>query len=145
MKGLSRINKIKEKIIYVYSLSVNYNNRSPAVGNDNQNGINCRRWAAIINETTNNILMNNSLAQLYFKITRIMLFSYGYAQQIINNRKNATASLAILMAMRIRRYGAERIAQLGRSRATIDATGRHHRAIICPVSPQLMLWSSFLA
>jgi len=40
-----------------------------------------------------------------------MLFIYGYAQQIINNRKNAAASLAILMAMRIRRYDAERIAQ----------------------------------
>jgi len=33
--------------------------------------------------------------------------------------KNAAASLAILMAMRIRRYGAERIAQYGRSRATL--------------------------
>jgi hypothetical protein len=41
-----------------------------------------------------------------------MLFSYyGYARQIINNRKNAAASLAISMAMRIRRYRAERIAQ----------------------------------
>jgi len=48
LKGFSRINKIKEKIIYFYSLSVNYNNRSPAIGNDSQNGINCRWWAAII-------------------------------------------------------------------------------------------------
>jgi hypothetical protein len=30
-----------------------------------------------------------------------MLFSYGYAQQIINNRKNAADSLAISMTMRI--------------------------------------------
>jgi hypothetical protein len=78
-KGFSRINKIKEKIIYFYSLSVNYNNRSPATGNDSQNGINCHRRAAIIYELTNNILTNNSVAQLYFVMTRIMLFSYGYA------------------------------------------------------------------
>ena len=41
------------------------------------------------------------------------------------------------MAMRIRRYDAERIAQCGRSRATLalDATGCCHRAIIYPVSP----------
>ena len=38
-KGISRINKIKEKMIYFYHLSVNYTNRSPAVGNDSQNGI----------------------------------------------------------------------------------------------------------
>jgi hypothetical protein len=86
-KGFSRINKIKEKIIYFYSLSVNYNNRSPATGNDSQNGINCRGRAAIIYKLTDNILMNNSVARLYFILTRIMLFSYGYARQIINNRK----------------------------------------------------------
>ena len=38
------------------------------------------------------------------------------------------------MAMRIRWYGAERIAQYSRSRAALDATGRRHRAIIRPVS-----------
>ena len=65
-----------------------------------------------------------------------MFFSYGYARQIINNRKNAAASLAILMAMPIRRYGAERIAQSCRSRATLDATGCCQRAIIRPVSPR---------
>jgi hypothetical protein len=60
--------------------------------------------------------------------------------------KNAPTLLAIsLMAMRIRRYGAERIAHYGRSRATLDATGRRHWAIICPVSPQRMPWSSNLA
>ncbi len=102
-KGFSRISIIKEKIFYFYSLSVNYNNRSYAVRNDSQNGINCRRQAAIIYELTNNILTNNSVvARLYFIMTRIMLFSYyGYARQIIN----------ISMAMRIRRYRAERITQ----------------------------------
>ena len=34
---------------------------------------------------------------------------------------------AISMAMRIRWYGTERIAQYGRSRATLDATWRCHR------------------
>jgi hypothetical protein len=55
--------------------------------------------------------MNNSVAWLYFIMTRIALFSYGYARQIINNGKNAAASLAISMAMQIRGYGAKRIAQ----------------------------------
>jgi len=64
-----------------------------------------------------------------------MLFSHGYARQIINNRKNAADLLAILMAMRIRRYGAEHIAQYDRSRATLDATGRRHRARIAPYRP----------
>jgi hypothetical protein len=57
-KGFSRINIIKEKIIYFYSFSVNYNNRSPAVGNDSQNGISCRRQAAIIYKLASNILTN---------------------------------------------------------------------------------------
>ncbi len=55
--------------------------------------------------------MNNSVAWFYFIMTRIALFSYDYARQIINNRKNAAASLAISMAMQIRGYGAKRIAQ----------------------------------
>jgi hypothetical protein len=46
------------------------------------------------------------------------------------------------MAMRISWYGTEHIAQYGRSRATQDATGRRHRASICPVSPRWTPWSS---
>ena len=38
--------------------------------------------------------------------------------------KHAPASRAMLMTMRIRRYGAEHITHYGRSRATLDATGR---------------------
>jgi hypothetical protein len=38
----------------------------------------------------------------------------------------------------VRRYGAERIAQYGRSRDTLDATGRRHRASIWPVSPGIV-------
>jgi len=58
--------------------------------------------------------------------------------------KNARTSPAISMAMRIRRYSAERITHYGRSRATLDATGRRHRASICPVLPQRTPWSSIL-
>ena len=49
------IKKNKGEKNYFYSLSVNYTNRSPAVGNDSQNSINCRRQAAIIYELTINI------------------------------------------------------------------------------------------
>ncbi len=78
-------------------------------------------------------------------MTRTILFSYDYARQIIDNSKNASDLLAILMATRIRRYGAKRIAQYGRSRATLDATGRRHRASVCPVSPRRTPWSLILA
>jgi hypothetical protein len=54
--------------------------------------------------------------------------------------KHAPASRAILMAMRIRRYGAECIVQYGRSRATLDATGCCGWASIRPVSPRRMPW-----
>ena len=48
----------------------------------------------------------------------------------------------ILMAMQVRWYDAERIAQYGRSRATLDATGRRHKRSIRPVLPRRMPWSS---
>ncbi len=64
---------------------------------------------------------------------------------INQSEKNAADSLAISMAMRIRRYGAEHIAQYGRSRATLDATGCHHWASIHPVLPQRTPWSSISA
>ena len=47
-KGLVKNYKLQEKIIYLYCLSVNYNNRSPTVDNDSQNGIHCCRRATII-------------------------------------------------------------------------------------------------
>jgi hypothetical protein len=59
--------------------------------------------------------------------------------------KYAPTLLAISMAMQIRRYDAERIAQYGRSRATLDATGRRDRASIRPVSSRRTPWSSILA
>jgi hypothetical protein len=39
--------------MYLYCLSVNYNNRSFTVGNDSQNGIHCCRRAVIHNIRTN--------------------------------------------------------------------------------------------
>jgi hypothetical protein len=65
--GLVLNYKLKEKKKYFYclSVSVNYNNCSPAVGNDSQNGIHCRRRATIIYELTDNIIMNNSVARCY--------------------------------------------------------------------------------
>ena len=65
-KGFSRINKLKEKIFYFCCLSVDDNNRSPAVGNDSQNGIHCCWLAAIIYELNQYIVTNNSIAWLYF-------------------------------------------------------------------------------
>jgi hypothetical protein len=46
------------------------------------------------------------------------------------------------MAMTMHRCGAERIDQCSMSRATLEATGRRHRVIICPVSPRRTPWSS---
>jgi len=65
-KGFIRINKLKEKIIYFFSLCVNYNNRSPTVGKDSQNGMHCRWRAAKIYELTKDIVKNNVVAQLYY-------------------------------------------------------------------------------
>ena len=66
-------------------------------------------------------------------------------QDKIDDRKKEPASQAISMAMRSKKFGAERITQYGRSRATLDATGRRHRASIHPVLPRRMSWSSILA
>jgi len=60
-------------------------------------------------------------------------------------KKHAHTLLAILMAMWMRWYGAECIAQYCRSRATLDATGRRHRESIRPVLPRRMPWSLILA
>ena len=59
--------------------------------------------------------------------------------------KHAPDLRAFSVAMRNWRYGAERIAWYGRSRAILNATGRRHRAIICPKSPRRTSWSSNLA
>ena len=58
-EGVGQDYKLKEKLNYLYCLSVNYNNPLPAVGNDSQNCIH-------LYELTNNIFMNNNIAWLYF-------------------------------------------------------------------------------
>ena len=114
-----------EKIICFFFLFVNFNNHSPAVGNDSQNGFNCSRWATIIHELTKDIVTNNIVAQLYF-------YYHGRLSTLMHaikpmTEKNAPTSLTFSMAMR---YGAKRIAQYSRSRVTRDAAGRRHQVSI---------------
>jgi len=54
--------------------------------------------------------------------------------------KNAGESLAILIAMRMRRYGAGHIARWSTSRASLKATGCRHRASACAVLPRRPPW-----
>jgi hypothetical protein len=44
---------------------VNYNNRLPAIGNDSQNSIHCRRRATIKYNLTKDIVTNNSCSALF--------------------------------------------------------------------------------
>ena len=71
--------------------------------------------------------MNNSTTQFKFKLTSTMLFSYGSVK--------VGESLAISIAMRMRRYDARRIARWSTSQASLGATGCHHRASACAVLP----------
>ncbi len=57
-------------------------------------------------------------------------------------RTNVPQIWAILTAMTMRRCSDEHVVQYGRSRATLDATRRRPWAIICPVLPRRMPWSS---
>ena len=52
--------------MYFFSLCVNYNSRSPAVGNDSQNGINCRQRATIIYALTKDIVTNSIVLSFIF-------------------------------------------------------------------------------
>jgi hypothetical protein len=73
-----------------------------------------------------------------------MLFSYGYGQQQqqIGDSKNAGKSLAISIAIRMRRYDAGHIAQYNTSKASLGATGCRHRASACAVLPRRPSWST---
>jgi hypothetical protein len=62
----------------------------------------------------------------------------------LTTEKHAPPLLAILMAMRIRQYGAERIVRYTRSWAILDATGRCHQVSIRPASPRRTSRSSIL-
>jgi hypothetical protein len=141
--GLVLNYKLKEKKNYFYclSVSVNYNNCSPAVGNDSQNGIHCRRRATIIYELTDNIIMNNSVARCYNDYNYV-IFIRLVKQKRRQQRTNVPPSWAIMTAMMMRRCVDERITQCSMSRATLEATVRCHRAIIRPVLPWWRPWSS---
>ena len=83
-------------------------------------------------------------------LVRSLFSLFIYARHNIDDRKKGPALQAILMAMRIRQYGirpygAERIAKYGRSRATLDATVRHHQASVRPVLPRRLPQSSIFA
>jgi hypothetical protein len=66
-----------------------------------------------------------------------MVFGYGYCRW--QNRQwwtNAPRPPAVLMATAVRRSNTDGIAQCGMSRATLEATGCHHRVTTCYVLPQ---------
>ncbi len=58
--------------------------------------------------------------------------------------KNADESLAISIAMRMRRYDAGNITQWSTSRASLEATGCCHWLSACTVSPRRLPWSTNL-
>ncbi len=66
-----------------------------------------------------------------------MVFGYGYCwwpkQQWY---QHVPLTLAVLMAMAVRRCNTKCIAQCSMSRATPEATGRCHRATTCSILPQ---------
>ena len=70
-----------------------------------------------------------------------MLFSYGSGQQRITTSKNVGKLLAILIAMRMGRYGAWHIAQWSMPRASLEATGCRHWTSACTVLPRWPPWS----
>ncbi len=66
-----------------------------------------------------------------------MVVSYGYCQKQNQRCDERTPPLqAILMAMWMRWSDARGIARFSKSRATLDAPGRRHRATTSSVSPQ---------
>ncbi len=66
-----------------------------------------------------------------------MLISYGYCWwQNQQWRTNAPCPPAVLMATAVRQSNTGDIAQCSMSRATLEATGRYHRATTCYVLPQ---------
>jgi len=64
------------------------------------------------------------------------------ANNEIDETKNAGKSTTILMAMAMQRYDVGRIAQWITSRASLEATGCHHRVSACAVLPRQPPWST---
>jgi hypothetical protein len=71
---------------------------------------------------------------------------HGHLATIMQDIKSSTekhapaVSRAISMAMQIRWYGAKHITQYGRSRATLNNTGRRHWVSIGPILPLRTPW-----
>jgi len=70
-----------------------------------------------------------------------MLISYGSGQQRIDGNKNAGESMAISIAMVMQQYDTGRIPRWSTSRASLEATGFHHRSSACIVLPRRPPWS----
>jgi hypothetical protein len=66
------------------------------------------------------------------------------ANNEIDETKNAGKSMTISMAMAMQQYDAGRIARWSTSRASLKATGCHHRASACAVLPRRPPWSTNL-
>ena len=60
----------------------------------------------------------------------------------LTTETNAPPSRAISMAVTMRRCDAKRITRCSMFRATLEATGHHHWASICPILFCWMPWSS---
>ncbi len=66
-----------------------------------------------------------------------MVFGYGYCWWLKQQwYQHVPPTLAILMAMAVRRCNTKHIAQCSMSRATPEATGCHHRATTHSILPQ---------
>ncbi len=66
-----------------------------------------------------------------------MIFGYSYWQwQNQQCYQHVPPPLAVSMAMAVRWCNTKRIAQCSMSRATLEATGRHHRATTHSILPQ---------
>ncbi len=66
-----------------------------------------------------------------------MVLSYNYSKQKRRwQQTNAPHPPAVLMATAVRRSNTDNITQCGMSTATLEATGRRHRAATCSVLPQ---------
>ncbi len=60
----------------------------------------------------------------------------------LNTTKNVGESLAIPIAMQMRRYDAGQIVRWSTSRASLEATGCCHRASACAELPRRPPWST---
>ncbi len=87
-----------------------------------------------------------TIIELGFSLNSLLL---GFLAMVVGynestTTKNVGESLAISIAMQMRRYDAGHIARWSTSRASLKATGCRHRASACTVSPRRPPWSTNL-